>query len=344
VHGVVATTRGLSRARRPAGEVLEELAPVIADNYQRHKVYGHVEHIRFLPATEDRSRRVRVSIIRRTLYTPPPLERVQPARQHELYLGETHGGPVWWHLADDAHALIAAPTRLGKGVLVRMMATQALLAGWVVVVLDGTGSPEWNVMSPHPNFVWQQAVDPRAWYQWAVGTVVEAGDGLRDRLVQIGAAGFDNWMHATEAGRTDVAGPRMLLIMDETTATLGMSKDSPNAKAAKQLAEHIDTATRAWAKAGGHVVVMDQSPYQGITGLAQPTRNQLGRYVGLGSLTGVQQEMIGGLRDWPFVSGEPGHGCTGRKGSPPSELRVPGCPREVIEASIAAAVTGSRSA
>lgn len=337
VHAVLATTSSLAQPRWELHETLNRLAPVIAANYPRHPQLGYPEHIRFTPADENRSRRVKVSVIRRVLATPPPLDLVGPARPNALYLGESHRGQLWWDLRDDAHALVAAPTRLGKGVLVRMMATQALLAGWRVVVLDGTGSSEWAACAGHPGFVWQRADEPRAWYRWALEVVDDLAGHMRQRNGRVGEAGFDNWQHAHDAGT--LIGPRVLVVIDETTATLGLSKDHPCAKQAQQLAAHIDTVARAWAKAGGHVIVVDQAPYQGITGLSQPTRNQLGRYVGIGSLSLIQQQMIGGSQDWPHVSGEKGHGCTGRRGAAPEEVRIPNAERHVIEASLAEAVS-----
>lgn len=337
VHAVLAATSSLAEPRYELHETMNRLAPVIAARYPRHPQLGHVEHIRFTPADENRSRRVKVSIIRQVLRTPPPLTLVGPAHPNALYLGESHRGPLWWDLRDDAHALVAAPTRLGKGVLVRMMATQALLAGWRVVVLDGTGSSEWAACAAHPGFVWQRADEPRVWYRWALEVVEDLAGHMRERNGRVGDAGFDNWQHAHDAGVA--IGPRVLLVLDETTATLGLSKDHPAAKQAQQLAAHIDTAARAWAKAGGHVIVVDQAPYQGITGLSQPTRNQLGRYVGIGSLSNTQQTMIGGTQDWPHVTGEKGHGCTGRRGAAPDEVRIPNAERDVIEASLAQQVS-----
>lgn len=336
-HGVLAASRSLAAPGRDLHETVARLAPVIASHYPRHGRHGHVEHIRATPADHDRARRVKISVIRQVLHTPPPVTLVGPARPNELYLGESHRGPLWWDLRDQAHALIAAATRMGKGVLARALATQALLAGWKVVVLDATGSREWAACATHPGFVWQPADDPKAWYRWANEIVADLASHMRQRNAAIGDAGYDNWQHAHDAGVH--LGPRVLLILDETTATLGVNKDSPLAKPAQQLANHIDTAVRSWAKAGGHVIVIDQAPYQGLTGLSQATRNQLERYVGIGPMSTIQQQMVGGCQDWPHVSGEKGHGCTGRRGAAPDEVRVPNAERDVIEASLAQAVS-----
>jgi hypothetical protein len=307
----------------------------IAGCYPDDRRHGPIERLLMYPAPVNASRHANFVLIRRPLELPAPLTEVAPAAAQSYRLGSGFYGDVRWDLVDDPHAGIFGPTRTGKGNLVRYIAIQALRAGQHVDVIDGTGSREWEPLLAHQGlFRWRPydgPSDDARFYTWACETVNLFGEDMALRNRTIGGAGHDNFTNAAKAGA--IGGlRRRLLVVDEASSTLQYAGSSKPVKAAvDELAGLIDAAAKAAAKAGGHVVVMDQLPYQGATGIAQATRAQLGRWVVTGPVPDQMKPAVSGLQSWPFDTPEGrGFAATGRRGLSAELLVVPQVGRDAV--------------
>lgn len=307
-----------------------KLRDSIAGCYPDHRRHGPIERLLLFPAQVNASRHANFVLIRRPLEAAPGLsfEEVPPARPQAYRLGQGFHGDVLWDLVDDPHAGFFGPTRSGKGNVARYVALQALAAGQQVTVIDGTGSREWEPLSAYPElFRWRPYDGPQddaRFYGWACEAINEFGSDMARRNRLIGEAGHDNFTHAAHA-RALGGLRRRLLVVDEASTTLtyaGAAK--PVAAAVAELAGLVDAAAKAAAKAGGHVLLMDQLPYQGATGIAQSTRAQLGRWVATGPIPDQMKPAVSGLSSWPFDTPEGrGFAATGRRGLSAELLVVP---------------------
>jgi hypothetical protein len=309
----------------------------IAGCYPDHPKHGPIERLFLAPSHVNASRHAQFTLIRTPLRLPAPLEVVPPARGSSYRLGRGFRGDVVWDLQDDPHAGFFGPTRSGKGNLARYVALQALNAGQHVDVVDGTGSREWEPLTAYGDlFCWRPFNGPgdeAGFYRWACQAVNGFGSDVADRNQRIGAAGFDNFNHVAKAGLLNGL-RRRVLIVDEASTTLTYSgPQKPVTEAVKELAGLVDAAAKAAAKAGGHVLLMDQLPYQGATGVAQSTRAQLGRWVATGPVPDQMRQAVSGLVSWPFDT-PPGQGfaATGRRGLSAEMFVVPEVGRAAVSA------------
>lgn len=126
-------------------------------------------------------------------------------------LGISSTGPVTLDLASESpHILVNAPTGLGKSTVARAFAAQRMAQGDVVIVLD-------RKMHSHK---WARGLEPLAHYFDTVpaigGALVNLGQELarRNHIVKM-------W---DQPGEPPV-GPRIIVLFEETNATLGEIKE-----------------------------------------------------------------------------------------------------------------------
>ncbi len=213
------------------------------------------------------------------------------------------------------------------------MALQALHAGQQVDVIDGTGSHEWAPLLAYEGlFRWRPyEADDVPFYVWADGLLDELGAGMVGRNRWIGERGFDNFTALAKAG---AAGGmrRRLLIVDEASTTLTTASSEKRVKdLVGSVSGKVDAVAKTAAKAGGHLIVADQLPYQGQSGMASSTRAQLGRWVATGPVPNEMKPGVSGLQSWPFDTPEGrGFAATGRRGLSAELLVVPQVGREAV--------------
>lgn len=301
--------------------------------YPDHPRYGPVERLYLSRASTNGSREASFTLIRTPLRLPPPLEDVAPAAAQSYRLGRGFRGEVRWDVVDDPHASINGPTRSGKGNIARCIALQALHAGQRVDVIDGTGSHEWSPLLAYEGlFRWRPyEANDVSFYVWADTVLDDLGAEMVARNRAIGERGFDNFTAMVKAGRA--AGMRRrLLIIDEASTTLTTASPDKRVKdLVGSVAGKVDAVAKTAAKAGGHLIVVDQLPYQGQAGLASATRAQLGRWVATGPVPNEMKPGVSGLQSWPFDTPEGrGFAATGRRGLSAELLVVPQVGREAV--------------
>lgn len=129
-------------------------------------------------------------------------------------LGVSSTGPVTIDLAAESpHILVNAPTGLGKSTVARAFAAQRMAQGDVVVVLD-------RKMHSHP---WARGLEPLAHYFDTVpavgGALVNLGEELMRRNHIVKAHRLQGLSGEPEVG------PRIIVIFEETNATLTHLKE-----------------------------------------------------------------------------------------------------------------------
>lgn len=308
----------------------------IAGCYPDHPRHGPIERLFLSPADVNASRHALFTLIRTPLRLPLPLDEVPAARGSSYRLGRGFRGDVVWDLEDDSHASVNGPTRSGKGNLLRYVALQALEAGQQVDVVDGTGSHEWAPLRAYgERFRWRPYEgDDAVFYPWVDSLLDDFGWDMVARNRAIGERGFDNFskmVKAREAGGMR----RRLVVVDEASTTLTYAgTDKRLAGLVASVAGKVDAVAKTSAKAGGHLMVADQMPYQGQVGLASSTRSQLGRWVATGPVPDQMRQAVSGLQSWPFdtPSGQ-GFAATGRRGQSAEMLVIPEVGRAAVRGS-----------
>lgn len=309
-----------------------KLRDSIAGCYPDHPRSGPVERLYLHPCDVNASRHATFTLIRTPLRLPPPLEEVAPAAAQSYRLGRGFRGDVRWDVVDDPHASINGPTRSGKGNLARYIALQALHAGQRVDVIDGTGSHEWAPLLVYEGFRWRPyEANDVPFYVWADGVLDELGQDMVARNRAIGERGFDNFTAMAKAGKAGGLRRRLLIVDEASTTLTSASADKRVKDLVASVAGKVDAVAKTAAKAGGHLVVCDQLPYQGQAGLASATRAQLGRWVATGPVPGEMKPGVSGLQAWPFDTPEGrGFAATGRRGLSAELLVVPQVGREAV--------------
>lgn len=307
----------------------------IAGCYPDHPKHGPIERLFLAPSHVNASRHAQFTLIRSPLRLPPPLEDVQAARASSYRLGKGFRGDVVWDVVDDPHMSVNGPTRSGKGNLLRYVALQALNAGQQVTVGDGTGSREMEPLLAYQGlFQWRPYdADDLAFYTWLDGALDEFGWDMVHRNRAIGERGFDNFTDMAKAGEAHGLRRRLLLIDEASTTLTTASTDKRLKSLVESVAGKVDIVAKTSAKAGGHLIVADQLPYQGQAGLAQATRAQLGRWLVTGPVPDQMKQAVSGLQTWPFDT-PPGQGfaATGRRSLSAELLVVPRVGRGAVRA------------
>ncbi len=176
-----------------------------------------------------------------------------------LPIGVTHEDKtVMWRPDTFAHLLVAGRTRRGKSSLERVLLVTMIRRGWQVYAADPK-SCDLAWLEGCRGVVEVTTTTDEGGIGPMVGTLRKAVDEMRDRYVQLRAAGVDKWQDLPPDRR---AAP-VAVVIDELYDLLAVSKDMTK----RELADRDEAFSRLralcakGAGAGISVVMLTQQPY-----------------------------------------------------------------------------------
>lgn len=246
----------------------------------------------------------------------------RPADGGTLRIGLTGRGWLGWDLDRQPFLRLSGSTGKGKGTWLSWIICQAVRAGWLVIIIDGEGSPEYDVWSKLPNVLYYglDIDDPQAALEeFKMQLALVQRIAARRRRLCLARGKRD----MKSLGQADqLANPRILVVFDGFTALVGKAPEDEAAQKARQVIGHrINRMMRLYRKYRVNAVISDQITYAGTyvgsDGVAQATQ-----YVFAGAANPTQQRMLSSGTSWPTVPNESGFGVAGVVGEPHADAMV----------------------
>jgi hypothetical protein len=241
-----------------------------------------------------------------------PLEAA-PDDMH-LRLGCTAAGPNDVDLRDAIHLRIFGPPRSGKGIVGLSLAGQACASGWLVLIIDGSGAPEWqpwaDAQLPNVEVVRCSLTDRHHGAASVKNAAQRVLNLALTRSPIIAAAGCHSWAQLPPELR--VLHPRVLVITDELSALLKGAGDI-----GKTAGGELESMIRTVPKYGATVCMLDQIINVNNFAITGPTIEQMRGWTWMGDPPGAgTQTRIGGFDHWPPTPQGKGGGIWSMYGVP----------------------------
>jgi hypothetical protein len=234
------------------------------------------------------------------------------------------------------HLRIYGPSRSGKGICGVNICGQACSAGWLVLIINSSGAPEWNPWAnsnvPNVNVV---TCSLRDQFQGAreFGAAMKRLLDITDaRVALIDRHRVHSWAQLPDLVRAQH--PRVLCMIDEPSALLKTA-----GAVGKWAGALLESVVRTGAKYGVTVVILDQLVNVSGSAITGPTIEQMRGWAWVGEQPAEDtRKRIGGFTTWPTTPKDKGGAVYARFGTPQSAvpIRLPYHSPEALEAYLAA--------
>lgn len=258
----------------------------------------------------------------------------KPANGSKVMIGYTTKGELWIDLDEIPHIAVRGGTGTGKGFFIRLLACEALRAGWLVLVLDGGMSGEHAAGDISPSYWRPMLVDMSE--QQRIQAAIDALDEVigitqmrasaGEILAREGIIADSRW--TSFPAELKRAWPRIGIIADESTALLAPTGDRQVDRLRVILRSRLGSGVlRTGRKVGVHLLPLSDQTSTYTTALARGDTVQAEHVVILGNLDKGNIQAATDLQKLPKISGgvEKLAGFYLRRGNPNSvrEIRIP---------------------